>query len=509
MKKSVLSSAFTLAPLLFPLLSFTGCYAKVEVSDSSAEKAIAIDWVEPPCAEPGSAAGYIEGNGFGAENVTITVDGIEAVVLAATGKDASFVVPEGLTPGPVEVVVTNPGGRIATINWVVCGFDCSAIDCDDGNECTADTCDPAVEMCVHTPVGDGVACDFDGLPGVCIAGQCEEDPCASLDCDDGNQCTIDTCDPVVGQCVHAPLGHGMPCDLGVLPGGNLAQATDINDAGQVVGFSRGSFPAYNHAFLWENGVMTDLGTPDVYSEARGINNAGDIVGVSTAFSGSNSAVMWKNGALLDLGTPGDGSTATAINENSQVAGEISYPGVVSEAFIWDAGIVVGLGTFPGGTVSQARDVNDVGQIVGWGPIQPYCCQTRAAFLWDGGPLLPLESLGNPDDPDDVAYGMNNIGLIAGYSSPPSTGQRAVLWQGERLVEDLGWGKAHDVNDLAQVVGVMGDTAFFWQDGNLIDLEPLVTGLHCQAMAINEVGQVVGECKVSPVESHAVLWTVDF
>jgi hypothetical protein len=64
--------------------------------------------VEPACAEPGSAAGYIEGNGFGAENLTITVGGIEAEVLAATGHDASFVVPEGIPAGPIEVVVTNP-----------------------------------------------------------------------------------------------------------------------------------------------------------------------------------------------------------------------------------------------------------------------------------------------------------------------------------------------------------------------------------------------------------------
>jgi len=97
-----------------------GCYSSV-TDDSSAEKAIAIDLVEPPCAVPGSDAGYIEGNGFGAENVTITVGGIPAEVLAATGMDASFVVPpEGLEPGEVEVVVENPGGRIATISWSVC-----------------------------------------------------------------------------------------------------------------------------------------------------------------------------------------------------------------------------------------------------------------------------------------------------------------------------------------------------------------------------------------------------
>jgi len=118
MTKSVFGCVYAVVAL--SLLGLMGCYSEVEVSDSSGEKLIAIDLVEPPCAEPGSEAGYIEGNGFGAENVTITVDGIPAEVLAATGMDASFVVPDGIPPGPIEVVVMNPGGRIATINWVAC-----------------------------------------------------------------------------------------------------------------------------------------------------------------------------------------------------------------------------------------------------------------------------------------------------------------------------------------------------------------------------------------------------
>jgi len=45
--------------------------------------------------------------------------------------------------------------------------------CDDGNECTDDTCEPVEEMCVHTPVGDGVACDFGGVSGLCVTGDCQ------------------------------------------------------------------------------------------------------------------------------------------------------------------------------------------------------------------------------------------------------------------------------------------------------------------------------------------------
>ncbi|NMC71006.1 MAG: hypothetical protein GYA57_13210 [Myxococcales bacterium] len=75
--------------------------------------------------------------------------------------------------------------------------------CDDGIACTADTCDPAagcVNAPVHAACDDGDACN--GVE-ICVPGLgCDDGE--PLDCDDGVDCTIDTCDPADGSCAHAP-----------------------------------------------------------------------------------------------------------------------------------------------------------------------------------------------------------------------------------------------------------------------------------------------------------------
>jgi hypothetical protein len=82
-------------------------------------------------------------------------------------------------------------------------------DCTDNNACTADSCDPALG-CQHPPVPDGQACDDHSAQtcndhcqaGVCVAG---------FSCDDGNVCTVDTCAPG-GGCQHSPVPDGQFCD---------------------------------------------------------------------------------------------------------------------------------------------------------------------------------------------------------------------------------------------------------------------------------------------------------
>jgi hypothetical protein len=91
---------------------------------------------------------------------------------------------------------------------------CAGVECDDQNECTAESCDPAHGVCDYTNVTAGMTCDFGGLPGVCGAGVCEDAMlCAGVECDDQNECTADTCDPFNGTCGNNTVANGTSCDF--------------------------------------------------------------------------------------------------------------------------------------------------------------------------------------------------------------------------------------------------------------------------------------------------------
>ena len=97
----------------------------------------------------------------------------------------------------------------------------STVDCDDANECTDDSCNSATG-CVHSnntdSCDDGNACLVNDK---CVLGGCAGTE--TLDCDDGNPCTDDACDSASG-CVHTPNTVG--CD-----DGNMCTENDVCSAG--------------------------------------------------------------------------------------------------------------------------------------------------------------------------------------------------------------------------------------------------------------------------------------
>lgn len=121
-------------------------------------------------------------------------------------------------------------------------------------------------------------------------------------------------------------------DLGTL-GGSSSTAFDVNQYRQIVGTSAITDDVALHAFLWQDGIMLDLGLPDPLPDApitglraRGINNAGTVVGDYTA-GGETHAFVWQGGemvalqALLPENTPWERlTTAVAINDGDWIAG---------------------------------------------------------------------------------------------------------------------------------------------------------------------------------------------
>lgn len=109
-------------------------------------------------------------------------------------------------------------------------------------------------------------------------------------------------------------------------GGAITLAIGVNDEGTAVGQS---FLAGNptlHAVMWQHGGLTDLGTlpGDAGSSASGINNRGEVVGAS--FSATSRAFVWRNGVMTDLNTriPANSGwtldSANGVNDAGQIVG---------------------------------------------------------------------------------------------------------------------------------------------------------------------------------------------
>jgi probable HAF family extracellular repeat protein len=145
-----------------------------------------------------------------------------------------------------------------------------------------------------------------------------------------------SCDQAVGRYTarHAVLWqNGGVVDLGNLGGVAWHTPMAINLWGHVAGFSNVSASdggkLHEHAFLWTlQGGMQDLGTlypDDVHSQATGINARDQVVGLScTAHFAVCHAFLWEQGRMSDLNSlvgGYDGLLAQALDINDQ--GEIS------------------------------------------------------------------------------------------------------------------------------------------------------------------------------------------
>ena len=163
----------------------------------------------------------------------------------------------------------------------------------------------------------------------------------------------------------------------VKAGGNMEikYASDVNTSGHVIGETSLGTP-----YIWDMyNDSTEL-ISSISGSAADINRSNEVVGTKNADvtengtvlnAGQKQAYIYKNGEVLELGYVGVGasSEAYAINEDGIVVGTSN-----GNAFVWsaDSGMLNLNDLLPDGSewsnLSVASDINDLGQIVGWGTI---------------------------------------------------------------------------------------------------------------------------------------------
>jgi probable HAF family extracellular repeat protein len=339
-------------------------------------------------------------------------------------------------------------------------------------------------------------------------------------------------------------------DLGTL-GGAKSTACSINDLGKVAGKSAIA-TGQLHAFSWQNGIITDLGTlPGLsFSEARAVNNRGQVVGDSSLTGGPPfHAALWENGGVTALGAlPGGSfSFAIGINNRGQVVGGARTAGNLQvHGFLWQDGKMKDLGVLlASDQQSVARAINSQDQVVGNSSqiIRDPPPPSNRAFLWQDEQMTDLGTLGGDWV---IAFGINEVGQVAGASFTANGELHAFLWQ-EGVMTDLGtlggttavaqprlpascslqlhpgafggaavgtFSLANGINNRAQVVGRSmaangEDHAFVWSDGVMTDLNSVIPAgsgwTLIEAASINGSGQIVGFGTINS-QTHAFLLT---
>lgn len=223
----------------------------------------------------------------------------------------------------------------------------------------------------------------------------------------------------------------------------------VNDLGQVAGTATVGVQGRTRAYLYFDGVVSNLGTlGGTHSGASAINNAGQVAGFSTVAGGAEHAFLYQAGEMRDIATLGTQSRANDINERGQVAGHYLDAAGHTRAFIYDNGAMRDLGTL-GGDFALATDISNGGHVLG---LSRDADGREHSFIYHDGVMTALAS----GPPGLRALGINSAGDAVG-SRQGASAPGAYLWSGGRLL-DLAvmvspqWQVSNPVaiNDLGQI-----------------------------------------------------------
>jgi probable HAF family extracellular repeat protein len=186
-----------------------------------------------------------------------------------------------------------------------------------------------------------------------------------------------------GGLQHAAMWIGNTVtDLGTL-GGELSQAMGINNSGQIVGWAWNA-QRQQRAFIWSQATgMVELAAPQPDAQAvvaNGLNEHGQAVG-SALIPSSNDptqfsirAFVWNNGVPTDLGDLGDPGTrsvgAASINDAGVIVGNLTFDIDHLRPFVVRGGTMADPNTLidpaQGWVIDDVDDINNAGVIAASG-----------------------------------------------------------------------------------------------------------------------------------------------
>jgi probable HAF family extracellular repeat protein len=265
-------------------------------------------------------------------------------------------------------------------------------------------------------------------------------------------------------------------------GSSVSLANAINESGEIAGWN-----SYNsnsnfdpQAFLYSNGSMQNLNSPSLFpsgTEAYGINNAGEVVGVGYLSPSNFHAFLYSGGKMKDLGPSGAfQATAYAINTSGQIVGTYSLNSGASGTFLYTRGTMTALPNPAGSRGGFGVGINDNGEIAG--TLYPSEGGSHAAKFSDGAWM----DLGNLTGAQGSgANAINTAGQIVGTAIFPPT------------YKPFRAGK---------------HVPFISTASGLVDLNTLIlpgTGFTLMdAIDINESGQILCDATNASGNEHAVL-----
>ena len=312
----------------------------------------------------------------------------------------------------------------------------------------------------------------------------------------------------VGRSQHAVVWrNGVLQDLGTLPPESpddpdtrfFSFVTAMNSRGQIVGWES-FFPPLEdvRAFIWDNGVLRNLNTLGGCCGGRNIaeaiNEAGHVTGATDAF-GPLHAFLWRAGTMTDLGTSGGlQSFGRDVNASDQVVGSYDPNSLDEHAFLWTSGAMQDLGVLEGQTESQALKINTAGQVIG--------VSGSHAFFWSRGVMQDLGAA------SPVAINSRGQVVLNG-------GGRVLVWENGVVTPVNSPGNSYSlatgINERGQIVGWSQSGsgplhAVLWEQGGMTDLGALADAEQSSALAISNSGRVTGWSQSASGEIRALVWS---